>query len=618
MAARLAPGQSEPVITLLDLVGPTRNMARDHRILAMLLRGQKIVQDLNGLADAAPVDSLVARASRPAPRPMSPGIRRMPPPCAPTSSSGAPMTGASRPRRRDGPLWRQALPISADIAALAQAGLSAMDAIEGGKPLSEADRAKADAVLARAEAFDAASARPLFSFLGKQPPADLIIKITPGVRALVWRRRARDGASGPEAPPDPGAAQRRHARAPAGGGDPLPASRSGYAATTTSLVAQRAGVSRGAMLHQFPTKVDLMLYVVRAVYDREVEEYVARLGHIRDLREKLLALPKVAWEVLSRPSGVAVLEVLQGSRSDPELAERLLPMQSMIETESFAWARRYDAILRRADLHALDAPDGLDRARPVGRQDPGPQADLDRVITLMRDMVAVALDPETKPTSASAESYWVAARSATSRRAFHGSASPTNAPSGTDVQQLVAGGVIARPGRQARTVGIALAREIGPIVGQLPRHRLVGPRGRAIDRPAAGRRHRPPRSNGWRRKASPPAPPARHSRSGIHRSAPLGRETARATKRAGSTMLRSPPIAWFSAFRPACRGVIGRARRPRAVAEPGVGGVHAGAEVQAKVGACGPDDHRDLVLAAVAKVSSGVSTISLPSTTGPE
>jgi hypothetical protein len=95
------------------------------------------------------------------------------------------------------------------------------------------------------------------------------------------------------------------------------------------------------MLHQFPTKVDLMLYVVRAVYDREVEEYVARLGHIRDLREKLLALPQVAWEVLSRPSGVAVLEVLQGSRSDPELAERLLPMQSTIETESFAWARRY-------------------------------------------------------------------------------------------------------------------------------------------------------------------------------------------------------------------------------------------------------------------------------------
>jgi AcrR family transcriptional regulator len=171
---------------------------------------------------------------------------------------------------------------------------------------------------------------------------------------------------------------------------------SGYAATTTSLVAQRAEVSRGAMLHQFPTKVDLMLYVVRAVYDREVEEYVARLGHIRDLRTKLLALPEVAWEVLSRPSGVAVLEVLQGSRSDPELAERLLPMQSMIETGSFAWARRFDDVygapvttpLLRLMVWTVR---GLSVARTLD-----PEADLGRAVALMRDMVAVLLDPEAK------------------------------------------------------------------------------------------------------------------------------------------------------------------------------------------------------------------------------
>jgi len=170
----------------------------------------------------------------------------------------------------------------------------------------------------------------------------------------------------------------------------------GYAATTTLLVAQRAGVSRGAMLHQFPTKVDLMLYVVRAVYDREVEEYVARLGHIRDVRAKLLALPEVAWEVLSRPSGVAVLEVLQGSRSDPELAERLLPMQSMIETESFAWARRFDDVygapvttpLLRLMVWTVR---GLSVARTLD-----PEADLGRAVGLMRDMVAVLLDPEAR------------------------------------------------------------------------------------------------------------------------------------------------------------------------------------------------------------------------------
>ena len=38
---------------------------------------------------------------------------------------------------------------------------------------------------ASADAFEAASARPIFSFFGQRPPADLIIMVTPGVRALV-------------------------------------------------------------------------------------------------------------------------------------------------------------------------------------------------------------------------------------------------------------------------------------------------------------------------------------------------------------------------------------------------------------------------------------------------
>lgn len=166
----------------------------------------------------------------------------------------------------------------------------------------------------------------------------------------------------------------------------------GYAATTTLLVAQEAGVSRGAMLHQFPTKVDLMLFVVRAVYDREAAEYVDRIGHIRDPREKLLALPEVAWDVLSRPSGVAVLEVLQGSRSDPELAERLLPLQGAIETESFTWAKRYDEIfgapvtkpLLRLMVWSIR---GLSIAKTLDRN-----ADVERAVQLLRDMVAATLD----------------------------------------------------------------------------------------------------------------------------------------------------------------------------------------------------------------------------------
>ncbi len=121
----------------------------------------------------------------------------------------------------------------------------------------------------------------------------------------------------------------------------------GYAATTTLLVAEQAGVSRGAMLHQFPTKVDLMLFVVREVYRDELRAYARLLGAFPDDRARLSAIPEVVWQVLSRPAGVAVLEIMLGSRSDPVLAERLGPLQKEIEADSFTQVRSYERALGR-------------------------------------------------------------------------------------------------------------------------------------------------------------------------------------------------------------------------------------------------------------------------------
>lgn len=109
----------------------------------------------------------------------------------------------------------------------------------------------------------------------------------------------------------------------------------GYSATTTISVAEIAGVSRGAMLHQFRTKADLMTFVVESVYEDEIRLYDELIGSIKDPRERLLAYPKATWQVLGRPSGLAVLEIMQASRSDPQLAEKLRPIQARIEKDAF-------------------------------------------------------------------------------------------------------------------------------------------------------------------------------------------------------------------------------------------------------------------------------------------
>ena len=110
----------------------------------------------------------------------------------------------------------------------------------------------------------------------------------------------------------------------------------GYGATTTILVAEEAGLSRGAMLHQFPSKADLMTFVVEEVYAQEVLLYHELLGGIDDPRERLIAYPEAAWKVLSRPEGVAVLEIFQGSRSDQALASKLAPVQAKIDAHAKA------------------------------------------------------------------------------------------------------------------------------------------------------------------------------------------------------------------------------------------------------------------------------------------
>ena len=57
----------------------------------------------------------------------------------------------------------------------------------------------------------------------------------------------------------------------------------GYAGTTTIEVAARAGVSRGAQLHHFPTKEHLVTLAVRHVLARRVDEFRAAFADLPDL-----------------------------------------------------------------------------------------------------------------------------------------------------------------------------------------------------------------------------------------------------------------------------------------------------------------------------------------------
>lgn len=110
--------------------------------------------------------------------------------------------------------------------------------------------------------------------------------------------------------------------------------RLGYAATSTVMVADNAGVSRGAMLHQFPSKGHLMAAVVEASVEADYAAYLAAIAPIEDPVEQILAIIDTGWDQFRSPSGVAQTEIWMASRSDPELAEAVLPVHEAIFARS--------------------------------------------------------------------------------------------------------------------------------------------------------------------------------------------------------------------------------------------------------------------------------------------
>lgn len=109
----------------------------------------------------------------------------------------------------------------------------------------------------------------------------------------------------------------------------------GYPAASTAVIAARAGVSRGAILHQFGTRAVLMAEVVAEVYRREAAIYEEVVGQGK-VGGRVDDWPAILRDVLDRPAGVAVLEILQASRSDPELADLVRHRQAEVEDAALA------------------------------------------------------------------------------------------------------------------------------------------------------------------------------------------------------------------------------------------------------------------------------------------
>lgn len=105
----------------------------------------------------------------------------------------------------------------------------------------------------------------------------------------------------------------------------------GYHQTSTVIVTRRAKVSRGAMLHHFPSKADLMMATADHIRLRRGDVHRKHLEPFKTDREKFLQLIDVLWEEFQTPTGVARIELMLGSRNDPELGLRFAELNMELE-----------------------------------------------------------------------------------------------------------------------------------------------------------------------------------------------------------------------------------------------------------------------------------------------
>jgi AcrR family transcriptional regulator len=100
----------------------------------------------------------------------------------------------------------------------------------------------------------------------------------------------------------------------------------GYARTTTQLIAETAGISRGAMLHHYPTKGALIAAIIAYCFYRRMQmltEGVRSLNETQRVQE--LAGLEVLWNSYFTPEHRAYLELSIAARTDAEVRAIFVP-----------------------------------------------------------------------------------------------------------------------------------------------------------------------------------------------------------------------------------------------------------------------------------------------------
>ena len=127
----------------------------------------------------------------------------------------------------------------------------------------------------------------------------------------------------------------------------------GFGGTSTTLISERAGVSRGAQLHHFPTKNDLVVAAVEHLTEVRGAELAAAAAAVPEGPQRTRDVLRMLGDHFASPVFTAALELWVAARTDPTLLAAVAPLEQRVGRET-----------HRMTVDLLDA----DESRPGVRQ----------------------------------------------------------------------------------------------------------------------------------------------------------------------------------------------------------------------------------------------------------
>jgi AcrR family transcriptional regulator len=106
--------------------------------------------------------------------------------------------------------------------------------------------------------------------------------------------------------------------------------RYGYNGTTTPRVAEMAGVTRGAQVHHFGSKNDLVIAALQHLAAKRTAAVVGNVGDLVATKDPIGEVLDLLWDVHQGPMFIAAVELWVAGRTDPALRREVAKFESIV------------------------------------------------------------------------------------------------------------------------------------------------------------------------------------------------------------------------------------------------------------------------------------------------